>query len=180
MARNPILIELRGMIAGGSDPLVAFETYTRWVSRWQQSLEPATWTAADRAHALIVLGRLTSFARRCPPKMFASRVPKRLCRDPKPYESPRGVRYADGDLYFGDGPLIWDPRPEFAHAQHNPANPILAAVRTEALRTYDGNLSAWFASSIWPETPYRHLAEHQDHVDHARTVLGRLAGGVTP
>lgn len=58
MARNPILVELRGMIADGTDPVVAFETCTRWVSRWEQSLGPATWTATDRAHALVVLGRL--------------------------------------------------------------------------------------------------------------------------
>lgn len=115
-----------------------------------------------------------------PRRIFSSHVPKRLNRDPKPYVSPRGVRYAEGDLYFGEGELAYDPRPEFEHDQHNPANPILAAVRAEVIRAYGGDLAAWFRSSIWPDIPYRYLAHHQGHVDHARPVLARIAGSVTP
>ena len=102
--------------------------------------------------------------------MYASKTPRDLNRDPKPYynieshgrytEAPAGT-----DYYFR-----YDPRPEFDAVQHNEPNPELTYYRTyEAARGREALLD--FLD--WLYLVHEHAPNA--HVVHARRVLTRLA-----
>lgn len=104
--------------------------------------------------------------------VFCSRV---VNLDPRLFVSERGVRYADGDLYFGPGALIIDPRLEYVQVPRNRPNVILVLFRQQHGKQRGVVLAqaaaAWLASlrdmSIacgWPD----------EQVDHARLVLRQI------
>jgi len=88
--------------------------------------------------------------------MYASREP--INTDPSPY-----AEWA--------GEIVFDPRPEFDHVQHNEPNPILIAFRKDARMHGLAEALAY----DWPD----HWMWFQDYTDemvtHARRVLTRLA-----
>lgn len=102
--------------------------------------------------------------------MFASRTPRDLNHDHMPWADPCGWRSSSGHI----GVKTYAPRPEFDHAQHNPPNPVLVALRRyvrvtgEALKEVRTVLYALDAGILnWGAT--------DDQIDHARKVLTRLA-----
>ncbi|MBN9214700.1 MAG: hypothetical protein J0J04_07790 [Microbacterium sp.] len=72
----------------------------------------------------------------------------------------------------------WEPRPEHSHAPIHEANPILDAIRADVRSRYLGDVKTWMAESIWPDIPFAYVAEHPDHLTHARRVLERLARAI--
>lgn len=118
---------------------------------------------------------------------FSSRTPRDLNSDPFPYRNRfDGSRWRDPGVDTTGNTVVFDPRPEFDHVQHNPTNPILIALRR---RFPNPQNSAW---SIYQDTldalTLYGVAEMQRiidrdgieavvtsaHVDHAVRVLTRL------
>lgn len=65
---------------------------------------------------------------------FASKTPRDLNHDPKPYRGKTmGTRATSELIAKVNYPEHWehDPRPEFDHVQHNEPNPILVAFRVD-------------------------------------------------
>lgn len=91
--------------------------------------------------------------------------------DRKPYVSPRGVRYARGDLYFGQLPLSYAPREEFEVPTPN-ANPILVE-----FREFNGDPESWLDWILGKiDLDHEFYAPvTRDHFEHALAVLKRLA-----
>lgn len=97
--------------------------------------------------------------------------------DPLPYVHFRTRRRTN--LTYGHDEAVvldfaWEPRPERSSAPVHEANPVLDAVRADVRSRYHGDLATWMRESIWPDIPFAHVAEHPDHLDHARRVLERL------
>jgi|GEM_PF-2496307 len=103
--------------------------------------------------------------------MYASKTPRDLNHDPKPYtdiETPLRYIYAPSgtDYYFR-----YDPRPEFDHVQHNEPNPILVKIR----EIPDADRGNWISGFLSAAERVRFAAWNDAEVDHARNVLSRLA-----
>lgn len=103
--------------------------------------------------------------------IFSSKTPRDLNHDPRPLSTiGTGRRVQVGSEYAGE--TVLNPRPEFDHVQHNPPNPILVLFR----KGYDGDMRGWGAWLLFASSDMLRDEEcTQDHVDHARRVLARLA-----
>jgi len=107
---------------------------------------------------------------------YASKTPRDLNHDPLPYVTRAGNRYEDGIWYGHDMFRRYlDPRPEFDHVQHNAPNPLLLDMR-EFWPVIVGDWLAalddpWFTDGV----PQEFGSVTEDHIDHARRVLSRLA-----
>jgi hypothetical protein len=97
--------------------------------------------------------------------IYASRTPRDLNHDPKPYTDESG-RHATG--YFSRD---CRPHPEFDHVQHNEPNPILVSFRANDQHP---DAQRWADSLRQPSLSSWHNAS-PDHIEHARRVLERLA-----
>lgn len=114
--------------------------------------------------------------------IFASKTPRDLNHDPKPWRTPRGYARQSHNVM---GILTHDPRPENDHPQHNEPNPILVAFRgraaDESLDFWLWGLAAESAFGGWvawenPRHPFHILLRSSEtQRDHARRVLTRLA-----
>lgn len=117
-------------------------------------------------------------------KMFASKTPRDLNHDPKPWVTEEGVRQASSEVPFRFGRRTYadfDPR---EHVQHNEPNRILVAFRergdveypeqwwhaTVALRTFGG-----YAEWNDPRSYFHPLIAATDaEARHAGRVFARL------
>lgn len=107
--------------------------------------------------------------------MFASKTPRTLNHDPRPWRpltlQERYERQYDIGLHF-------DPRPEFDHIQHNDPNPILVVFRSDAkhfeITWTPDRIAEWVAEETRIDlgAPDDYTDEQRDH---ARKVLTRLA-----
>lgn len=117
--------------------------------------------------------------------MFASKTPRDLNRDPRPYRhaanEARVKHYIEGQEAYG---WAYDPRPEYDHAQHNEPNPILLAFRQH--RTWEWvyiNEDQSYAESVerfdgLRDESFMNVSPEQ--INHARRVLTRLASITRP
>lgn len=108
--------------------------------------------------------------------MFASKTPRDLNHDPEPFISHHG-RHEDADPagWDFDVEFDYDPRPEFDHVQHNEPNPLLADLREFWPVIIEDWIAAlddpWFMDGV----PDEFGVATEDHRDHAKKVLNRLA-----
>jgi hypothetical protein len=104
--------------------------------------------------------------------MFASKTPRDLNHDHRPYRLVNGRLPDDRFRVAWNKFYVHDPRPEFDHAQHNEPNPILVAFRADLEDdvTPRERVLWWLAYGI------DHYSTATDvQCDHARRVLTRLA-----
>lgn len=110
---------------------------------------------------------------------YASKSPRDLNHDPMPWDyigdgyAARFAHNSPGHVYARDA--VYDPRPEFDHAQHNEPNPILVGFREEVSQWHFVGLSDLAQNWVdWADSvgmSYDGDAE----VEHARKVLTRLS-----
>jgi hypothetical protein len=115
--------------------------------------------------------------------IFASKTPRDLNHDPEPWvnaapDFERGSE-ADFEEWQPRHGKVFDPRPEFDHAQQNEPNPILTTLRlnSNAPREdgWDARIAAlYFLEGVGIDNVEREQAT-PEHVEHARRVLTRLA-----
>jgi len=106
--------------------------------------------------------------------MFASKTPRDLNADPEPWHGNQGDRYAYPQECGREGAeVIFDPRPEYDHAQHNEPNWLLIAFREEPKEPgeTDAQRIAWWLGIAIPDATEASEGES----DHAHRVLSRLA-----
>lgn len=97
--------------------------------------------------------------------------------DPRPYVHRVSGRRTNLHYEPDEASLLdYDraPRLERSRNQVHEGNPVLDEVRVDVMSRYAGDLTKWFADSIWPEVPFAYAAEHPAHKDHAKLVLARL------
>ncbi|MDF2506313.1 MAG: hypothetical protein K0Q52_172 [Microbacterium sp.] len=119
--------------------------------------------------------------------IFSSRTPRDLNRDPAPWVwlehgERRGRTGGELQLPQADGwKSRYEPRPEYEHVQHNEPNPILVDVRKfRALRLKMNNPKGWayilrVVERAVTARAYADVTVTEEHIDHARRVLTRLA-----
>lgn len=99
--------------------------------------------------------------------MFTSKEPGRFPRDPAPWLTKGGLRFA----HPVEGSGEWDFRPEF----NTPVNPILSGLREDVEGSEDFSHNTVSHAEFWLS-----ILEDQEafstpeHIDHARKVLARL------
>lgn len=116
--------------------------------------------------------------------MFASKTPRDLNHDPKPYVGASGDRDYEQSAPW-HAAREYDPRPEFDHVQHNEPNPILVEFRRTLTQVEVP--APWLAGhwtqtdEMWDEMVLLDGSMDDEHIgtlaqeDHARKVLSRLA-----
>lgn len=119
--------------------------------------------------------------------MFASKTPRDLNHDPKPWdgntstpENPDDNRYSlelGAELVFIGFAMKHAPRPEFDHVQHNEPNPILVEFRSESTGAVTVLKAERYLALIdEPMSADEHgIPWSRDARDHARRVLTPLA-----
>lgn len=104
---------------------------------------------------------------------FSSKTPRDLNHDPQPYIGLYGD-HVNAAAARWEGGRPHAPRPEFDHPQHNEPNPILVSFRANDQNPDPAQWAEWLRL---PSLGPWHYAR-RDHIDHARRVFLRLAGGV--
>jgi hypothetical protein len=102
--------------------------------------------------------------------IFASKTPRDLNHDPKPYVDYQGQRHTEEEAM---GDLDHAPRPEYDHAQHNEPNTLLVTFRT-IWKGHPGTIQGYLAGitgAVTEDDEPQLIAR----VEHARCVLTRLA-----
>lgn len=116
--------------------------------------------------------------------MFASRTPRDLNRDPHPWLDPTADprRTPFWRTSYRMTGMVYEPRPEFDHVQHNPPNPILVEVRlncrTPEVDGWNARIAAlYYIEEVLPDATYAQSVRRwtAEQIDHARRVLTRLA-----
>lgn len=109
--------------------------------------------------------------------MFASKTPRDLNHDPEPWEGQYSPEYRATDEFhsFMSVRMVRRPRPEYDHVQHNESNPLLADMREFWPVVIEDWLAAlddpWFIDGV----PAEFGVVTEEHRNHAKKVLTRLA-----